>query len=246
MSLASMKLMNTSQRTRACFLALLVISAGAGAQSGNVQSVEQLQRLAEDFLMQRLQAPEDGDATHFATAGNLDPRLRLQSCTGALQGIMPAAATVSARLTIGVRCTSPAWTVYVPVAVETELKVLVMRTAAARNSSPAATDVELQLRRVPGIATSYLTGIGQLRGRHLKVAVSPGTALTVDLLAADILIKRGQRVTLVANAGGIEVHAQGEAVADATATGRVRVQNLSSRKIVEGQAESSDRVRVSL
>ncbi len=99
---------------------------------------------------------------------------------------------------------------------------------------------------MPGIATSYLTRVEQLHGRHLKVAVSPGTALTTDLLAADILIRRGQRVTLVSSGGGIEVRAQGEATADATAAGRVKVLNLSSRKVVEGQVESSDRVRVSL
>ncbi|MEO6369387.1 MAG: flagellar basal body P-ring formation chaperone FlgA, partial [Steroidobacteraceae bacterium] len=59
-------------------------------------------------------------------------------------------------------------------------------------------------------------------------------------------VKRGQRVTLVASVGGLEVRAQGEAMADASATGRVRVLNLSSRKVVEGQVESGDRVRVSL
>jgi flagellar basal body P-ring formation protein FlgA len=241
-----MKIMSTSTHLRACFLALLALPAGAGTESGELQPVEPLQRFAEDILMQRLQTPEDAQVRHFARAGNLDPRLRLQKCASGLQGIMPAAASMAARLTVGVRCPSPAWTVYVPVAVESELNVLVMRAAAARNTSPAATDVELQQRRVPGIATSYLTRTEQLRGRHLKVAVSAGTALTIDLLAADIMIKRGQRVTLVATAGAIEVHAQGEAVADATATGRVRVLNLSSRKIVEGQAESSDRVRVSL
>jgi flagellar basal body P-ring formation protein FlgA len=246
MRLASLKLMNQSLKLRACFLALLATSLGVGADSGNQQSVAELQRYAETFLMQRLQGPAESETTPVATAGNIDPRLRLQGCTSALQGIMPAAATVSARMTIGVRCASPAWTVYVPMTVETELKVLVMRAAAARNSSPTEVDVELQQRRVPGIATHYLTRADQLRGRHLKVAVSPGTLLTTDLLTADVLIKRGQRVTLVVNAGGIEVHAQGEAIADATATGRVRVLNLSSRKVVEGQAESSDRVRVSL
>jgi flagella basal body P-ring formation protein FlgA len=145
-----------------------------------------------------------------------------------------------------VRCAAPAWTIYVPVTVETELQVLVMRVAAARDSSPVEGDVELQLRRVPGVATDYLTNPDQLRGRHLKVPVSPGTALSTGLLAADILVKRGQRVTLIANVGGLEVRAQGEAVADATGAGRVRVLNLSSRKIVEGQVESADRVRVSL
>ncbi len=220
-------------------------AAGARAEPESLQPVDALRRAAENLLTERLRS-SDGDAVPHVTASALDPRLRLQRCTGELQGIMPAATQVSANMTVGIRCAAPAWTIYVHVAVETELKVLVMRAAAARNSSPAATDVELQLRRVPGIATSYLTHADQLSGRHLKTAVSPGTALSTDLLAADILVKRGQRVTLVASVGGLEVRAQGEAIADATAAGRVRVLNLSSRKIVEGQVESSDRVRVSL
>ena len=51
---------------------------------------------------------------------------------------------------------------------------------------------------------------------------------------------------MIISAGALEVRAQGEAIADATSAGRVRVLNLSSRKVVEGQVESSDRVRVSL
>jgi flagellar basal body P-ring formation protein FlgA len=211
-----------------------------------MQAVEELQRFAESFVVQRLQTTTDGNATPHATAGNVDSRLQLRQCTGTLQGIMPTTTTLPARPTVGVRCTSPAWTIYMPMTIETELDVLVMRAAAARDSGLTASDVEVQRRRVPGIATSYLASVEQLRGRHLKAAVSPGTALTTDLLAADILIKRGQRVTLVASGGGIEIQAQGEATADATPAGRVKVLNLSSRKIVEGQAESPDRVRVSL
>ena len=73
-----------------------------------------------------------------------------------------------------------------------------------------------------------------------------GTPLTTTLLVRDTLIKRGQRVTLIASVGGLEVRAQGEAIADATAAGRVRVLNLNSRKIIEGKVESEDRVRVDL
>jgi flagella basal body P-ring formation protein FlgA len=66
------------------------------------------------------------------------------------------------------------------------------------------------------------------------------------MFAADILIKRGQRVTLIATAGGLEVRALGEALMDATPDGRIRVLNLVSRRPVEGQVESADRVRVAL
>jgi flagella basal body P-ring formation protein FlgA len=136
------------------------------------------------------------------------------------------------------------WSLYVPVTVESELPVLVLRQAAARGAALTAADVETQTRRVPGFASNYLASATALAGRHLKNPAGPGTALTTDLLVPDILIKRGQRVTLVASAGGFEVRAQGEAVADATPAGRVRVQNLGSQKVVEGQVESADIVRV--
>jgi flagella basal body P-ring formation protein FlgA len=76
--------------------------------------------------------------------------------------------------------------------------------------------------------------------------VPPGTPLTVDMFAADIKVRRGQRVTLVSAVGGIEVLAAGEAIADANPDGRVRVRNLGSRKVVEGRVESADRVRVGI
>ena len=83
--------------------------------------------------------------------------------------------------------------------------------------------------------------------KHALAALGDGKQpRSADLLAADVLVRRGQRVTLVAMAGGIEVRAAGEAVADAGPDGRVRVLNLSSRRVVEGRAEAGDRVRVSL
>jgi flagella basal body P-ring formation protein FlgA len=222
-----------------------MVSAAARAELEGLLPVDELRSAAENLLVERLRS-SGTDAIPHVTAAALDPRTRLQRCTSALQAILPATIQVSARMTVGVRCAAPAWTVYVPVTIETELTVLVMRTAAARNASPGAADVELQQRRVPGIATNYLTRVEQLQGSHLKMPVSPGTALSTDLLAADILIKRGQRVTLIASVGGLEVRAQGEAVANATDAGRVRVLNVSSGKIVEGKVESADRVRISL
>ena len=48
----------------------------------------------------------------------------------------------------------------------------------------------------------------------------------------------------MASAGGIEVRAPGRALADASASQRLRVQNLASLKVIEGVAESDAVVRV--
>jgi flagella basal body P-ring formation protein FlgA len=221
----------------------LLLSPLVHAQA--MQSPDSVRAAAEGFIIQRLGSPGDGIVMH-ATAGQLDSRLRLPACSQALQAALPATARVAARVTVGVSCQQPRWRIFVPVSIETELPVLVLRQAAARGSKPGPEDVEIRTMRVPGLADTYIRDPAELADRHLKVAAAPGTPLDMNILAADILVKRGQRVTLVAEIAGLEVRAQGEAIADATAAGRVRVLNLDSRRIVEGQVESRDLVRVSL
>lgn len=215
------------------------------AQAQALQPPDSVRAAAEAFVIQQMGSPGDDIVMH-ATAGQLDSRLRLPACSEKLQAALPVSARMAARVTVGVSCEAPRWRIFVPVSVETELPVLVLRQAAARDSKPGPDDVEIRTMRVPGLADTYIRDPAQLADRHLKVAAAPGTALDINLLAADILVKRGQRVTLVARIAGLEVRARGEAIADATAAGRVRVLNLDSRRIVEGQVETRDRVRVSL
>lgn len=232
-------------KTRIVWILTLALPVLAVAASGSqTHPLDDLRRTAEQVVLEQVVAG-DGART-LASAAAVDSRLRLARCATALEGVIPSTVRDAARMTVGVRCTQPAWTVYVPVSIETEMQVLVLRQAAARGASLTTDDVELQTRRVPGVAAGYLTDPAQLHRRHLKTAAGPGTALTPDLLAPDVMIKRGQRVTLVAAAGGIEVLADGEAIANGTAGGRVRVLNLSSHRIVEGRVESAERVRVGM
>jgi flagella basal body P-ring formation protein FlgA len=219
---------------------LLTLDATAQA----IQDTAQLRELASAHV-RSLMPTGDGRTTLHAQAAALDPRLRLPLCA-APEAFLPPGTTPAARMTVGIRCINPFWTVYVPVTLESEMPVLVLRQAAAAGSVLTGTDVELRTQRLPGFTSRYVSDITALQGRHLKNAAGPGTALTTDLLMSDVLIKRGQRVTLVAAAGGLEVRVQGEAIADASPAGRVKVRNIDSQKIVEGQAESSDRVRLGL
>jgi flagellar basal body P-ring formation protein FlgA len=153
---------------------------------------------------------------------------------------------MSLRNTVAVSCQQGAeWTVYVPVMLESEGPVLVTTRAVARGDGLTAADVEARIQRVPGLASHFVVDPGDLTGRHARRALSAGTVVSNDLLATDLLIKRGQQVTLLASVGGIEVRASGKALTDGGAADRVRVQNLNSLRIVEGLVESADIVRIS-
>jgi flagella basal body P-ring formation protein FlgA len=68
--------------------------------------------------------------------------------------------------------------------------------------------------------------------------------LSNQQLVASKAVLRGQTVTLVADAGGIMVRMAGRALTDGLVNQRVRVQNLSSGKIVEGIARSEQVVEI--
>jgi flagella basal body P-ring formation protein FlgA len=51
---------------------------------------------------------------------------------------------------------------------------------------------------------------------------------------------------LIAASGDIEIRAQGQALTEGSAHDRIRVQNVSSLKVVEGVVENAGTVRVDL
>jgi flagella basal body P-ring formation protein FlgA len=224
---------------RTVLLAWLLIAHEALA----IQSLEAVRGTAEDFV--RAQLATQG-ADYHIDAASLDPRLRLHACTVPLQAFTQnAAAGRGARTTVGVRCSAAnAWTVYVPVTVEIELPVLVLRRPLVRHARIGPDDVEPRKRRLPGSAAGFVGAPDTLEGYRLKRALPAGTALRLDMLVPDILVRRGQQVTLIAASGGVEIRARGQALSDASAAERVRVQNMASRKIVEGVVESDSIVRV--
>ena len=61
-----------------------------------------------------------------------------------------------------------------------------------------------------------------------------------------MLVRRGQRVTVLAQGRGIQVRTNGKALGDAAKGERVRVENTTSRRVVEGVAIADGVVRVNL
>ena len=76
--------------------------------------------------------------------------------------------------------------------------------------------------------------------------ISGGAFLTNQQLVAAKAVQRGQSVTLVADLGGMSVRMAGKALSDGFINQRVRVENLSSGKIVEGIARSEQVVEIVL
>ncbi len=228
----------------AVFALLAGISAAVAQEggAGRIESTDSIRAAAESFVKSQL--PRDA-SVGSVTAGSLDPRLRLVRCTGGLHAQLPAGAALQARSMVGVACDGPVrWTVYVPVTIESRVSVLVLKHPVPRDARLTVEDVNIETRKVTGLATAFLTDVSDLRARSVQRPLPLGTTLTMDMFKPDLVIRHGQDVTLIAAAGGIEVRAAGRALADAAGGTRLKVQNLSSLKVVEGVVEGPDLVRV--
>jgi flagella basal body P-ring formation protein FlgA len=210
---------------------------------GQTQSLDAIRAAAESHV----RAQMAGSGKVIASAGMLDSRLRLAPCSHSLQTFSASSATMqSARTTVGVRCDHGAtWTIYVPVLVESEIPVLVLKRSAARGARLSADDIEVQTRRVSGFSKAYLRSAEELQKQTLKRPLAAGVVLTADAFTPDYAVKRGQQVTLLASAGGVQVRMAGRALADGREGARLKVQNLSSLAVVEGVIETDGVVRVS-
>jgi len=229
----------------AALLTVALPTFGAGTFTGAaVQSVSSIETAVHSYVESLLPT---GTVDAKITVLPLDSRLRLAQCSSPLAAQLPVGTNLGARATIAISCSGPVhWSIYVPVVVESRVAVLVLRHPVTREQRLTADDVTLDNRRTAGVATGYLGSVGELAGRTVRRPLSIGTVLTIDMFDADLVVRRGQEVTLVAGAGGIEIRASGRAMSDAATGARIQVQNLSSMTVVEGVVESADVVRVAL
>jgi flagella basal body P-ring formation protein FlgA len=178
----------------------------------------------------------------------LDARLRLASCDVALRAFVSGSSSAhSGQTTVGVRCEgSVRWTIYTSVAAQSQAKVLVARRSLSRDTEATAADFMLEDRLVPGLANVYVSDPASLAGQRLGRPIAAGDALTIETLAPANLIHRGQQVTLLAHAGGFEVRMVGVALSDGRESERIKVQNQSSQRVVEGIVRSANEVEIPL
>jgi len=228
--------------THLLFACAALISLKAHAEG--IQSLQSIQAAAEQHV---LSSAPSKVGTLRVQAISLDSRLRLAQCPAMLEAFLPSGMNLGPRATVGVRCTQGTpWTVYVAVAIESEAPVLILNRPISHDSPLTPADVEVNVRRLPGVSSGYLTDVKQLAGQSAKHDLTAGVILTPGMLQPTTLIRRGQQVTLLAAVGGLEVRAEGVALSDGSANSRIRVKNLNTAKVVEGIVDNGSLVHVDL
>lgn len=226
-------------------LSLILIALALPVSAAEpVQSLDSIRTTVQERLRQDL-GRAGGDLE--VTLGRLDPRLRLQRCGEALRTFYPNGPARLGNNTLGVRCPGPRpWTLYVPASGRRYAEVMVLARPVTRGTPIAAEDVRRERRDLTRLVSGYYRAPGEVVGKLLRRSVAVGQVLNGLQVVSASRVRRGQRVTLLARTGSLEVRVSGKALADAAVGERVRVRNLGSKRIVEGTVEQDGTVRVRL
>jgi len=228
------------------FVALLVLGPVAAASASALDAAQPLDSIT---AAAKSTAEERARGLGFDNVSvdvrPLDNRLRLPLCEAALSGSIPQGSSLPGTVSVRVACTEPkAWSIYVRAKVVAQQAVPVLAHPLSRNATIAQSDLKIVDMPLDSVANGMILDPAQIVGKELVRPLDAGSTLRVSQLRAPKVVKRGQLVTLVAGAGGLEVKIQGKAMSDAAAGERVAVSNVSSGKRVEGTANPDGTVTV--
>lgn len=209
-----------------CWLLLAITTPAVAAPSW--QSVDSIRVAAVSLLGEGA----DGEAV-------VADALRLPACG------QPLAAQATANTTVEVSCPDAGgWRLFVPVKVRREQTVLVLARGIAAGEVLAAADISTARRDAARIAGAVLADPAAAVGRVARRPLQAGSLLAASDLVAQRLVRRGDSVALVSRLGQVEVRVAGRALGDAGENERLSVENLSSRKVVQGTVAGNGDVLV--
>jgi flagella basal body P-ring formation protein FlgA len=226
------------------FLAVMYATAAAAAPSTSSawQRTEDIARSAEEFLRQNLGR---ADKRIGLQTGWLDPRPQMPRCTEALSGFLRLGTKISGRTVVGVRCNGQSpWKMYLTVDVVVTEAVLIAARTLPGGHVVTTDEVRVEERDVSGMVGGYLSTANELVGQRLKHQLMAGRVITPSMLQADLMIRRGQSVTILVKSDSLHIRMSGKALADGAVNQRIKVENQATKRVVEGLVRSPEHVEV--
>jgi flagella basal body P-ring formation protein FlgA len=152
--------------------------------------------------------------------------------------------SLSNRITPRVSCDELGWQIYLPISLTIEVPVVVSSRSLSRGQQLTSADLSLALTDLATLRHGHYASIATVTGYELARNLAPGTVITPVIARPPIMIKRGDRVIIVASGSGLAVQTEGEALRDGAAGSQIPVRNLTSRQTVHAYVKSRGVVEI--
>lgn len=219
--------------------------AGAALLPGLVQAGptagEQIERAVARYLDAALAAEAAHQGWHGMRFNHdstpLNSSAQLSACRQPLSvGASGDSPSVLARQRLEVSCADqPGWTVVVSSQADVFLPAVVASRVIERGQSIRAEQVRLQELNIGKAPRGFFTDLDAVIGQGAKRRIRANQLLNPSLLTRPTLVRRGQRVKIVASHDGIQASTLGEALENGQLDAVIRIRNLSSEKTIEAK-----------
>jgi flagella basal body P-ring formation protein FlgA len=221
------------------FAFLLAYSLAVPAQAQPGQDGGAVRKVVEQFL-QTQSAGLPGKVT--ITVGQVDPRMALAACPDP-QAFQQPGARAWGKITVGVRCTAPSWTVYIQAQVNVIAEYVAAAAPLAQGQPIDASQLAMVKGDLAALPNGIVTDMAQAIGRTPTISLPAGTPLRLDNLKSKPVVMANQTVRVISNGAGFSVSAEGRALTNA-AEGQVVHVRTPSGAMLSGTAKASGIVEV--
>ncbi|HEY4544798.1 MAG TPA: flagellar basal body P-ring formation chaperone FlgA [Pedomonas sp.] len=123
------------------------------------------------------------------------------------------------------------------------VEIAVLSSAVQAGEIISASDLETQA--VDARKARGALGMEEIAGLEARRPLSAGAPVRAHDLRQPNLIKKGQAVTMVVSHGNLTIAAKGKALEDGSKGSIVRVQNINSNQVIQGEVTATGLVSVS-
>lgn len=134
--------------------------------------------------------------------------------------------------------------IWVTVSLEQRVNVVVARRPLGRFKPIEANDVEMKAVDVAGLPADRIDDLEVAIGKRTRRAMESGTVLRPDLLEFPPLVKRGDRVRIIAESAGLRISAYGQVKQKGAQGELIPVVNLDSNKVIHARVVDSMTVKI--
>jgi flagella basal body P-ring formation protein FlgA len=220
---------------------LLLAAPLAFAQTAARQDGAALRKLAEAYL-QAQSAGLPGKVS--IRMGAVDPRLSLPACP-APEAFQQPGARPWGKTTVGVRCTAPAWSMFLQAQVSVIADYVTAAVPLAQGQAIDAGQLTTMQGDLAALPNGIITDMAQAVGRTPTVSLPAGTPLRLDALKSKPVVQQNQAVRIVSRGENFSVSGEGKAIGNA-GEGQVVQVRTPRGAIVSGTARPGGIVEVTL
>ena len=224
-----------------------LLCAGLISQLGFANTALQDTELVKQSVMEAIQTQLDRDnySDFQVSVRSLDRRLRLAACDVPLTATITNPSKNLGRITTLVECHGETnWKIYVQATASAEVLMPMLVRSLPRGALISASDVEMQSVSVSTKTQPVAETLEDVIGMELRRPVSAGNKILLSQIVAPDVIKRGQKVSILYSKNDLSISMSGKALQSAGTGDWIKVENLSSGRLIEGRVEKDGTIHI--